>query len=102
MGIVKVEYVGMSGTRILPREDLRMHGVFVDRDMVWALENGYTAYLDTLTPAMEKLLRAEGTFTITEISEETGKELEIVKGQVLDDTGGVVKDSTTGQVSKQK
>lgn len=102
MALVAVRYKGLSDIRIIPANDpgLRARGIKVDGQMRWDRQNNWKIFIDGLSEDLEQLFRDEGTFTIEEVDEETGKTVKtIVKATRSDDTGATVKDGTTGQVS---
>jgi hypothetical protein len=114
MALVRIRYKGLSDVRIITVKDAERHGVKLDKDLVWdSVGQAYGGQLrfpntatgvvvDGLSDELEKVLRAEGTFTITEVNKgDLSDGQEIVSGQALDDTGNVVKDATTGQKSQK-
>lgn len=100
MALTKIRYKGLSDERVMSKADLNAAGVGVDGQLKWDRSNRHVVYVDGMSERLEELLREEGTFTIEEVDEETGKTVKtIVKGKALDDTGATVVDGTTGQKS---
>lgn len=100
MSLVKVRYKGLSDVRVMSKRDLASAGVEVDGELRWEPKNHHTVHIDGMSERLEEVLRNEGTFTIEEVDEETGKTVKtIVKGKPVDDTGATVVDGTTGQTS---
>lgn len=97
MATVTVRYRGLSGRRILPAKDLKKHGVDVPKDLVFEAKNGWSMKVGDMSPELEEILKAEGTF---QISESKGATADVkVEATKSDDTGSTVKDETTGQTS---
>ena len=100
--LFNIRYVGQSGIRIISAEDLAKRGIGMSKDMVWSPQNQYQILVQGLSDKMAELLRAEGTFVVTEVDKAGKKKSDIILGRSLDDTGGMVVDKTTGQVSRKK
>ena len=106
MSLVKVRYKGLSDIREMSKKDLADAGVGVDGDLRWARPgNGpwgvhNVVYVENPSDELMEVFKMEGTFTVTDVSEEGAPEGEpIITGQALDDTGSFVRDNTTGQES---
>lgn len=102
MALVRVRYKGLSDVRVMSKKDLADAGVGVDGKLEWNRDNRHTVVIDGMSERLEEILRSEGTFTIEEVDEETGRSVKtIVKGEPLDDTGAIVRDGTTGEQSER-
>lgn len=105
MSLHRVQYKGLSDIREMSKKDLKDAGVDVGASLVWdKTRNGRlpSVYLQDISDRMMEILKEEGTFTVTEIDQETMQEQggePIVVGEALDDTGNIVVDGTTGQRS---
>jgi hypothetical protein len=105
MSLHRVVYKGLSDIREMSVKDLKEAGVHVGADLKWdKTRHGHrpAVYLQDVSDRMLEILRQEGTFTVTEIDEETMQEQggdPIMVGEALDDTGAIVVDGTTGQRS---
>lgn len=117
MALYRIKYKGLSDVRSISVEDAKQYGVTLSQDLVWdkygsdrdgqivginrpKLPTPTTGIVvDGLSDDLLKVLRAESTFTVTEVKDDLGDGEEIIKGQPLDDTGSVVRDATTGQES---
>lgn len=113
MALFKVRYKGLSDIREISKKHLADdRGVGVDGDLRWARpgDGNYgvhnVVYIDSPSDELLEILKAEGTFTVSEVKEgdEPGENEPIITGQELDDTArsNVVKDITTGAESKGK
>lgn len=103
MALMRVRYKGLSDVRTMSKKALNDAGVGISEQLKWERKNGWSVYVDGLSDRLEEVLRAEGTFRIEEVNEETRQTVKVVTdGQPLDDTGAVVKDATTGQKSTKK
>lgn len=95
MATMKIRYKGLSDNRIISVDDIKPFNVLIDRDLAWTPHNRHTIYIDGLSPALEDVLRAEGTFQIEEVDPKSGEVLtEVVQGSVIDDTGDKVVDKS--------
>ena len=117
MTLYRIKYKGLSDVRSISVEDAKRHGVELSSDLVWdrygAKSDGQIAgikrpdyptpergiVVDGLSESLLKVLRDEGTFTVTEVKEDMSDGEDVITGKPLDDTGSAVKDATTGQVS---
>lgn len=105
MSLHRVVYKGLSDIREMSKKDLAAAGVDVGADLKWdKTTHGHrpAVYLQDISDRMLEILKEEGTFTVTEIDEETMREQgaePIMVGEAIDDTGSVVRDGTTGQRS---
>lgn len=120
MALFRIRYKGLSDVRAITKKDAKALGVNLSADLVWdhvgAVRGGQIAevkrpdypnaakgiFVDGLSDDLLDLLRSEGTFTVTEIKDgESGPEDgdEIITGERIDDTGSVVRDTTSGQVA---
>lgn len=112
MALTRVRYKGLSDVRIMSKKDLADLGIAVDGDLVWdsvgKARGGFLKARNDLTglfiedPSDEllDLLKQEGTFTVEEVDEETGKTVQtFVRGSAKDDTGDTVVDGVTGESS---
>jgi hypothetical protein len=87
----------------MSKKDLADAGVHVDGDMQWDRSNLHTVHVESASDELLALLRAEGTFTVSEVDKESGKEVQdVITATKADDTGNTVKDGTTGEVSTKK
>lgn len=121
MALVRVRYKGLSDVRAITVEDLKAHGIEMSKDLIWdsqgAAVGGQTVpgverpkfpnaargiVIDSPSDVLLALLEREGTFTVTEITDDKADGEEIITGAPLDDTGSAVVDSTTGQKSVKK
>lgn len=120
MALVRIRYKGLSDVRVISVKDAEKHGVTLSQDLVWdnigSVAGGEIGdfkrpkhpnaargiVVDGLSDELLKILRDEGTFTISEIKDDNTDGDDIVTGQPLDDTGSAVVDSTTGQKSVKK
>lgn len=100
MAKARVRYKGLSDERIITAEDLKPHGIGVDKDLVFSRANGYAMNID-LNDELTALLRKEGTFTISEIKDDNTTGDDIVKATIADDTAISAKavNANTGQSS---
>ncbi len=107
MAIHKVTYVGLSDIREMSQKDLDAAGVGVAADLVWdKTRSGRfpSVYIEDMSERLAEIFVDEGTFTVQEVDAGTLRDLNvepIADGQPLDDTGRVVRDGTTGQVSER-
>ncbi len=119
MALVRIRYKGLSDVRAISVKDAERHGVTLSEDLVWdhigeeaggpvpGIKRPKKAnasrgiVVDGLSDDLLKVLRDEGTFTISEIKDDNTDGDEIITGQPLDDTGSAVVDSTTGQKSQK-
>ena len=100
MALTRVRYKGLSDVRLVKAADLKPRGIKIDGELKWSRENGWSVVVDGMTEEMETWLKEEGTFTIEEIDQQTGKTVKnIVTASRADDTGNTVVDKTTGQKS---
>lgn len=115
MALVRVRYKGLSDVRAISVKDAEKHGVTLSQDLVWdnvgeelggpipgikrpKFANASRGLvIDGLSDDLLKVLRDEGTFTVSEIKDDNTDGDDIITGQALDDTGQAVVDSTTGQ-----
>lgn len=103
MALTRVYYKGLSDIREMSKKDLAAAGVGVDGPLRFDRSNNWTVHVDNISDRLVEVLKAEGTFTVTEVDAETGKNVkDIVKGTSLDDTGSVVRDGVTGETSVKK
>lgn len=120
MGLVRIRYKGLSDVRVISKEDAAKHGVSLSKDLVWDHVGGVAGgqvvtgvtrpdfpnasrgiVVDGLSDELLKVLRAEGTFTVSEINDDKTDGEDIITGEALDDTGDAVVDATTGQKSEK-
>jgi hypothetical protein len=95
MTLVKVRCKGLSDVRVMSKADLAAAGVEVESQLKWDRTNLHTVHIDGMSERLEEILTQEGTFTIEEVDEETGKTVKtIVKGSAKDDTGQTVVDKS--------
>lgn len=98
MADVIVRYKGLSDERILPAKSLKKHGIGTDKDLKFNAGNSWQMRISGMTEEFEKILKNEGTFQISEISDK-GKADVKVEATRSDDTAATVVDETTGQKS---
>lgn len=107
MSVHRVVYKGLSDIREMSVKDLKVAGVHAERDLMWdKTTHGRrpAVLIADISDRLLEIFREEGTFTVTEIDEETMQENgedPIMVGESLDDTGSIVRDSTTGQQSSK-
>lgn len=103
MAKVRARYKGISDVREFTQKQLREHGVEVDRDLVFHRGNGFALNIDA-TDDLVAILRNEGTFTLSEITDDNQIGDDIITSSVTDDTAvaGKVADGNTGQVEENK
>jgi hypothetical protein len=108
MSLFKVRYKGLSDIREMSKKDLAGVGVGVDGNLRWARPNDgvwgahNVVFIENPSDELLEVFKNEGTFTVTEVqdSEDGPKEGQtVVQGSVLDDTGSVIRDTTTGAES---
>lgn len=118
MALVRIRYKGLSDVRAITVKDAEKHGVALSQDLVWDHVGGVAGgqvvegikrpdfpnaargiVVDGLSDELLKVLKAEGTFTVTEIKDDNTDGDDIITGEPLDDTGNAVVDATTGQRS---
>ena len=100
MALTRVRYKGMSDVRIMSKADLASVGIGVDGQLKWEPKNHWSVFIEDISDELLEIFKNDGTFTVEEVDEETGKTVQtIVKGARLDDTGSTVVDATTGQKS---
>lgn len=103
MAVYKIRYKGLSDVRKMSADDLKKAGVQgIGGDLEWKPENSRVQYVENMSDRLREILEAEGTFGIEEVDDQTGESVKVITdGAALDDTvhSGVIKDSTTGQVS---
>jgi hypothetical protein len=95
-----VYYKGLSDVRLISKKDLEPHGLTLDKDLRW----------DARTPAINidapdeliKILKGEGTFTVSEIKDDGTIGDDLVTATISDDTvtSAKVVDADTGQESE--
>lgn len=106
MAVHKVTYKGLSDIREMTRSQLKDAGVDMPKDLVWdKTKHGRLpkVFIENISDRMLEIFRDEGTFTVSEVKDESLQELDgvepLVEGRELDDTGSVLRDGTTGQTS---
>lgn len=118
MALMKIRYKGLSDVRVISVKDAEKHGIKLSQDLVWDHVGGVAGgqvidgvkrpdwpnaaqgiLVDGLSDDLLTVLRQEGTFTISEVKDGGTEGEPIVTGAALDDTGNVVRDTTTGQTS---
>lgn len=111
MALTRVTYKGLSDVRHMSKKDLNDAGVGVDGDLTFdrvgkarggllARPNRGVVFISDMSDELLALLKEEGTFTITEVDNESGQDVQdIVTATKADDTGNTVVDGTTGQQS---
>jgi hypothetical protein len=100
MALTSVKYLGQSDVRVMSKKDLADAGVSVDGQLRWERKNRWEVFVEDPSDRLLEILKEEGTFTVSDVDEETGKKVkEIVKGAPLDDTGQRVVDATKGQTA---
>lgn len=121
MALVRIKYKGLSDVRAITVKDAEKHGVTLSGDLVWDHVGGIAGgqivegikrpdhanasrgiVVDGLSDELLKILRDEGTFTVSEVKDDLSDGEDIITGKPLDDTTGAVVDSTTGAKSKAK
>jgi hypothetical protein len=107
MSLHKVVYKGLSDIREMSAKDLKEAGVSVGADLVWdKTRTGARpkVFIADMTDRLLEIFRLEGTFTVTEVDEQTMLEVggePIVAGEPLDDTGSIVRDGVSGQETRK-
>jgi len=116
MALYRIRYKGLSDVRSISVKDAEKHGIKLSQDLVWDNQgenvggpvpgikrpknaNPRGVVVDGLSDEFLDVLRKEGTFTVTEIKDDNTEGDEIITGEALDDTGDVVRDTTSGQES---
>lgn len=107
MSLFKVRYKGLSDERIMTAKQLAERGVGVDNTLRWARAYGNlgahnVVFIEDPSDELLQIFKDEGTFTVSEVKDDEDKPGEhdpIITGSVLDDTGSVVRDLTTGAES---
>jgi len=100
----KVVYKGLSDIREMTKKQLAEVGIGMEGDLVWdKTKSGHrpVVFIEDISDELLHIFKNEGTFTVTEVNDrgaEVGDE-PVIQGAVLDDTGRVVRDGTTGQES---
>jgi hypothetical protein len=121
MALVRIRYKGLSDVRAITVKDAEKHGVTLSQDLVWDHVGGVAGgqvvegikrpdypnaargiVVDGISDELLKVLKDEGTFTVSEVKDDKTDGEEIIVGQPLDDTGSAVVDTTTGQKSTKK
>lgn len=99
----RVYYKGLSDVREIKAEHLKPLGINIDKDLVFSRQNGYAMNID-LNDELEKVLRNERTFTISEIKDNNTIGDEIVTATLADDSAvaATATNAETGQTSKKK
>lgn len=88
MAEMKVHYKGAADRRILPAEDLKLHGVDVDEDLVFDRANLWSMTLD-VNEKLENILRGDGAFSLDAVTDNGGEANE-ADATVTDDTADKV------------
>lgn len=99
MSLVEVRYKGFSDVREMSKKDLSDAGVQVDGLLRWERKNGWRVLVKDPSDRLLEILEQEGTFTVTEVTEDGREGQKFVTASKADDTGATVVDGTTGQVS---
>jgi hypothetical protein len=114
MALMRIRYKGLSDVRAISVKDAEAHGVKLSHDLVWdnvgRSRGGWLSRPNTdtgvvvegLSDELLKVLKDEGTFTITEVDKDGLDGQTVIEGQPLDDTGSTVVDKTSGQKSTKK
>jgi hypothetical protein len=114
MALMRIRYKGLSDARVISAKDAEAHGVSLSHDLIWdnvgkarggLLSRPNTndgVVVDGLSDELLKVLKDEGTFTITEITKDGLEGQTVITGEALDDTGSTVVDKTSGQKSTKK
>jgi hypothetical protein len=114
MALMRIRYKGLSDVRVISVDDAKKHGVELSHDLIWdnvgQARGGWLSHpnrdsgvvVEGLSDELLKVLRDEGTFTVSEIKDGNTEGQTIIEGKPLDDTGSTVVDSTTGQKSIKK
>lgn len=115
MALVRIRYKGLSDVRAISVKDAEKHGVKLSEDLVWDHQGENAGgpiagikrpkfpnasrgiVVDGLSDELLKILRDEGTFTVSEIKDDNTDGDDIITGEALDDTGSRVVDATSGQ-----
>lgn len=101
MAKMKVRYRGAADTRQMSVKDLKEAGVTVPEDLVWDRKNRWSLEVE-MTPELEEVLRAEGTFRLEKIKDDgTAGDIE-ADATKMDDTGSTIVMGDTGQVEENK
>lgn len=123
MANMKVQYVGGSDFRHISAKDLEGLGITVSAepvpravrvmlgqhgidaktdDLVFHPYNGWALVMD-VSESLEKLLRNEGTFTLSKVNDDGSVEVEAVAlDPTADEERGTLVDNTTGAKSSGK
>lgn len=103
MAKMKVRYRGLSDRREFTAKQLKEHGIGVSQDLVFEASNHWAMTIDLVEP-LEQILRAEKTFTITEVKDDNTLGEEVVTATLADDTAvaTTLVDETTGAKTKNK
>lgn len=118
MALFRIKYKGLSDVRVISVKDAEKHGVKLSADLVWdhvgGLRGGQVVtdvtrpdhpnanrgiLVENLSDDLMKVLKNEGAFTVSEVKDGNVEGEEIITGEAVDDTAGVVRDTTTGQTS---
>lgn len=122
MALVRIRYKGLSDVRVISVKDAEKHGVTMSKDLIWdnvgALAGGEVAgvkrpqfsnaargiVVDGMSDELLAVLKAEGTFTVTEVKDDKTDGEDVIVGEPLDDTQNAVTvtDATTGAKSAGK
>lgn len=96
MALTQVRYKGLSDVREMSKKDLADAGVFLDSGLKFDRTNRHTVYVEDPSDDLLDILKAEGTFNVSEVDAETGKTVQtIVKHDAskADDTGQIVRNA---------
>lgn len=102
MTLTRVQYKGLSDVREMSKKDLAEVGVFLDTNLRFERSNRHTMFVQDPSDELLAILKEEGTFTVSEVDEETGKTVQtIVKHDAskADDTARNVVNGGTGRTS---
>jgi hypothetical protein len=85
MAKARVYYKGFSDVREITAKQLEPLGISIDKDLVFHRGNSFAMNVD-LNDELTKVLRNEGTFTISEIKDDSTIGDDIVTATLHDDT----------------
>lgn len=95
MAQIKVRYKGIADERVISKKDLAARDIVVDQDLVWNRENLFAVKLDA-TDALVALLKNEGHFQISEVTDDGAEGAEIITASDPLVEGDTIVDGDTG------
>lgn len=101
MATMKVRYRGAADIRTMSKKDLKDAGVEVPEDLVWERKNRWAIEVE-MTPELEEVLRAEGTFRLETIKDDGTSGNVEADATKTDDTGSTIVMADTGQVEENR